>query len=78
VGVSATNLYTPKLLTGIMYSLRNALPADVALWFGGAGVNKVAQIPPGVTVFASMYELRDACESLKLLGAQTLQNKKVA
>ena len=78
VGVSATCLYTPKLLTGMMRSLRNALPADVALWFGGAGVNSVCQIPSGVTVFASMYELRDACESLKSLGAKALQSQKVA
>jgi methanogenic corrinoid protein MtbC1 len=78
VGVSATCLYPPKILAGFMRSLRNALPPNVALWFGGAGVNKVGQIPSGVTVFASMYELRDACESLELLGAKALQNQKVA
>jgi DNA-binding transcriptional MerR regulator len=78
VGVSATCLYPPKMLSGFMQSLRNALPANVALWFGGAGVNKVCQIPPGVTVFASMYELRDTCESLELLGAKALLNQKAA
>jgi DNA-binding transcriptional MerR regulator/methylmalonyl-CoA mutase cobalamin-binding subunit len=78
VGVSATCLYPPKILSGFMCSLRNALPGNVALWFGGTGVDKLAQIPSGVTVFASMYELRDACESLDLSGAQALQNKKVA
>lgn len=76
VGVSATCLYPPKILGGFVRSLRNALDPDVALWFGGAGVNRVCNIPAGVTVFASMYELRDACESLDLLGAQTLQNQK--
>ncbi len=78
VGVSATCLYPPKILAGFMCSLRSALPLNVALWFGGAGVNKVSQIPPGVTIFASMYELRDACESLELSGAKTLLNQKVA
>ena len=78
VGVSATCLYPPKMLSGFMRSLRNALPTHVALWFGGSGLNKVSQIPPGVTVFASMYELRDACDSLELLGEKTLLKQKVA
>lgn len=78
VGVSATSLYPPKMLAGFMLSLRKALPANVALWFGGSGVDKVCQIPPGVTLFASMYELRDACKSLELSGATRLQNQKVA
>lgn len=68
VGVSATCLYPPKILAGFMRTLRNALPPNVALWFGGAGMNKVSHIPSGVTVFASMYELSDVCVSLDLSG----------
>jgi len=66
VGVSVTCLYPPKILTGLMHALRNALSPDVAVWFGGAGVNQVCQIPPGVTVFSSMYDVKAACEALDL------------
>ena len=77
VGVSATCLYPPKILLGFMRSLRNALPLNVALWFGGAGVNKVAQIPSDVTIFASMFELHDACRTLDLAGAKPLESQKM-
>ena len=76
VGVSATNLYPPKILAGFMRALRKALPPDVALWFGGAGVNQVSQIPPGITLFASMYELSETCKSLDLSGTTALPNVK--
>lgn len=76
VGVSVTKCCPPKILAGFMRALRNALPADVALWFGGAGVNQVPQIPPGITLFASMVELSKACESLDLSGTNAPANMK--
>lgn len=65
VGVSATCLYPPKILAASMKAMRNALPPRVKLWFGGSGVNAVASIPAGVTTFASMYEISDACKALR-------------
>lgn len=78
VGVSATCQYPPKMLAGFIKALRDALPPKVALWFGGAGIDKVCHIPTGVTVFASMSELRDACEALDLSGERALLNKEIA
>lgn len=65
VGVSATCLYPPKILAASMKAMRNALPAGIELWFGGSGVNKLPYIPAGVTTFASMHEIRDACKALR-------------
>lgn len=64
VGVSATCLYPPKILAASMRAMRSALPPEIGLWFGGGGVNKVSLMPKGVTIFASMYELRDASKAL--------------
>jgi methanogenic corrinoid protein MtbC1 len=76
VGVSVTCFCPPKILAGFMRALRSALPADVALWFGGAGVDQVAQIPPDITLFASMYELSETCKSLNLSETNARQNVK--
>ena len=76
VGVSASCYCPPKMLRALMQQLRAALPVHVALWFGGAGVDRVSKIPPGVTVFGSMHELRDACISLDLMGEQALLTEK--
>lgn len=76
VGVSVTCLYPPKLLSASIVALRNALSPRVGLWFGGAGVNKVCQLPTGVTTFASMYELRDACATLNLSNVQNQETNK--
>jgi len=65
VGVSATCLYPPKILAASMKAMRNALPPGIELWFGGSGVNKVASIPAGVTTFASMHEIRNACKAIR-------------
>lgn len=76
VGVSATSLYPPKILAASMRAMRNALPAGVGLWFGGSGVNKVSLIPEGVTTFASMYELRDACQAPGLFDRHPVDVRK--
>jgi DNA-binding transcriptional MerR regulator len=78
VGVSATCLYPPKILSASMKALRDALSPRVKLWFGGAGVRKVCHLPPGVTTFASMYELKHACETLDLSDDHDLETEKAA
>lgn len=77
VGVSASCYYPPKLLRALMQQLRRALPAHVALWFGGGGVDRVSKIPPGVMVFGSMQELPEACISLDLIGERVLLTEKI-
>ncbi|MDO9159028.1 MAG: hypothetical protein Q7U45_06165, partial [Burkholderiaceae bacterium] len=42
-------------------ALRAALPADVALWVGGAGVGLLARLPAGVHAPGSC---RAACQAL--------------
>ena len=64
VGISASSHYPPKMLRAMVRELRSALPPDVTLWFGGAGMKKVTDIPPGVAVIYAMSQLRDACNAL--------------
>ena len=66
VAVSATCLYPPKALTASMQTLRNALPSEIQLWLGGAGTRKLCNIPDGITTFASMHELQEACLDLRV------------
>lgn len=73
VGVSATCLYPPKILSASMHALRKALPPEIRLWFGGAGVSKLCHTPPGVTTLASMYELQEACQELCVSGRHNLE-----
>jgi len=76
VGVSATCHYPPKILNASMMSLRSALPPEVQLWFGGAGIRKVCHTPLGVTTFASMFKLQEACLELRVSGCNLLESPK--
>jgi hypothetical protein len=61
------------MLEAAIRQLRAALPADVALWLGGSGMNKVCALPTGATVIATMYQLLDVCQSSSLLVQQPLR-----
>jgi DNA-binding transcriptional MerR regulator/methylmalonyl-CoA mutase cobalamin-binding subunit len=72
VGLSTSFHYSPRMLEAAIRQLRAALPADVALWLGGSGMNKVCAVPAGTTVIATMYQLLDVCQSSSLLVQQPL------
>ena len=76
VGISASAHYPPKMLYSMVAKLRAALPGEIAVWIGGAGINRVCKIPAGVTVISSLYQLGDACLSLGLSGEQFRQAAK--
>lgn len=75
VGISASCLSPPRMLGALVYELRAALPADVALWFGGSGMKKIVNIPSDVTVISSLHELFKACEAIHLTGEDALPQK---
>jgi DNA-binding transcriptional MerR regulator/methylmalonyl-CoA mutase cobalamin-binding subunit len=77
VGISASCHYPPRMLHSMIAELRAALPDGIAVWFGGAGMNRVCNIPAGVTVISSLYQLGDAVKSLGLSGDQFRQPVKV-
>lgn len=72
VGVSASCHYPPQLLRALVKKLRKALPEQVNLWFGGAGMRRIVDIPPGVDVITSMPQLMAICQTLNLSGEPLL------
>jgi hypothetical protein len=70
VGLSASFHYSPRMLGAAIRQLRADLPADVALWLGGSGINQVCTLPAGANFIATMYQLLDACQSSSLLVQQ--------
>lgn len=76
VGISASTHYPPRLLRAFIHELRAALPADAALWLGGAAMKKVPDIPAGVHVILSLRELQETCKTLNSNGEPALQTEK--
>jgi DNA-binding transcriptional MerR regulator/methylmalonyl-CoA mutase cobalamin-binding subunit len=75
VGVSTSAHYPPRMLLALVAGLRASLPPDVALWCGGAGMEKVVGIPAGVLVISSMHQMSDAIAAMNLNGAQQLHQE---
>ena len=76
LGVSASLHYPPRLLRAFVHELRAALPANVALWLGGAAMKTVSDIPTGVRVILSLRELQDAGNKLNLQGENSPRTEK--
>lgn len=68
VGLSASCHYPPRMLRSLIKKLRNALPEEVSLWFGGAGTHRISDVPPGVSVIISMQQLLATCQAMNLAG----------
>lgn len=66
VGVSASCHYPPRMLRSLIRKLRKALPEHVSLWFGGAGMHRIVDIPAGVSVITSMQQLLATCRAMNL------------
>ena len=77
VGLSASSHYPPRLLGALVGQLRESLPPDVELWLGGAGMNRLCQIPPGATLMLSMGQLLDRCKAISLGAEGQAQLRKV-
>ena len=69
VGLSASSHFPPRLLGALVVQLRESLPPDVELWLGGAGMNRLCQIPPGATLILSMRQMLDRCKAISF-GAE--------
>lgn len=76
VGISASSHYPPRLLHSLVGKLRKALPEHVSLWFGGAGMRRIVDIPPGVAVITSMHQLQAVCQAMNLSGEPRLSDAK--
>jgi len=66
VALSLSDCTAPRVAQRQLQALRHALPADVALWVGGAGVGRLARLPAGVQAPGSC---RAACEALATQAA---------
>ncbi len=72
VGVSVSCHYPRRMLPALIKKLRKALPEEICLWFGGAGMYRIVDIPPGVSVITSMRQLLSICQSMNLAGKSTV------
>jgi methanogenic corrinoid protein MtbC1 len=76
VGLSASCHYPPRLLGSLIRQLRASLPADTALWLGGAGMAKISNLPAGTMDLSSMNQLRDALQSRMFLDRSSKRTTK--
>ncbi len=60
VALSLSAATAPRAALSHLRSLRQAMPGDVAIWVGGAGVGQLARLPDGVVAFANCGAARDA------------------
>jgi hypothetical protein len=56
VALSASFAYPPRLLKLELMALRQLLPAQVAIWLGGAGANRIAGFVAGIDIMTSWDE----------------------
>lgn len=64
VGVSASVHYSRRLLRAQIELLRKDLPADVELWLGGGGIDRVSVLPAGSKTFNELSSLIEAARML--------------
>jgi len=60
VGLTASPVYSPRLLKAGVMALRRQLPAEVSLWLGGAGMAQLPAVPPDSQLITQMPKLVDA------------------
>lgn len=66
VALSLSACTAPRTAQRQLQALRRALPAEVALWVGGAGVGRLARLPAGVQAPGNC---RAACDALAAQGS---------
>lgn len=64
VALSASIHYPPKILRSQLAELRAALAADVELWLGGGGIDRIGRLPTGTRCFGSLSEAVAAAKSI--------------
>ncbi len=64
VGVSASAHYAPRILAVQLAELRRQLPADVELWLGGGGINRLSTLPADSKTFPSFAALLESARPL--------------
>lgn len=64
VALSLSTALPPRVTARQLTALRQALPCDVAVWVGGAGVGSLARLPRGVRLFSSCAQARSAVQLL--------------
>lgn len=64
VGLTTSLNYPPKLLFSTLQDIRQALPASVQLWVGGAGACRLPRLPDGTSQVASMPVLLELLKTL--------------
>jgi methanogenic corrinoid protein MtbC1 len=64
VALSASIHYPPKILRSQIAALRTALAANVELWVGGGGIDRVSRLPAGTRCFGSLSEAVAVAETI--------------
>jgi DNA-binding transcriptional MerR regulator/methylmalonyl-CoA mutase cobalamin-binding subunit len=64
VGLSVSTFSEPKETSREVIAVRERLPAETALWLGGAGADSLKNLPPGVEITPSLDDLDRALEQL--------------
>jgi methanogenic corrinoid protein MtbC1 len=65
VALSFSFLYPGRQVRPTLVRLRQLLPADVAIWAGGAGAAIVKRPPKGVRIFLDLNEVADVLQELR-------------
>lgn len=64
VGITASICYPPRLLTKTLASLRQQLSASIAIWAGGSGILRLANLPENVVSVRDMAVLLELHRAL--------------
>lgn len=65
VGISISPHTKPRYGVRFLQELRERLPTATEVWAGGAGVAKMATIPPGVQIFADLRAVKHRIEEFR-------------
>lgn len=63
VALSASQFASPRFLWAELSDLRRRLPSEIALWAGGAGVDRMGRLPVGVASFPGLQALISAAQA---------------
>jgi methanogenic corrinoid protein MtbC1 len=66
VGLSFSAAFPKRRMTSLLKTIRQMLPAETALWVGGAGVAGLHKTPKGVIAFNDLSEIDDAVAQFNL------------
>jgi DNA-binding transcriptional MerR regulator/methylmalonyl-CoA mutase cobalamin-binding subunit len=76
IGISFSDAFPPKSIPAFLGQIRQALPASVAIWAGGAAAGRIVRKPAGVNVLLNLPDTVAALHAFQLKKSTTVQRSR--